>query len=81
MSDLWTVPYGRYEEAFKAIHSALSQIAAPPSGKRITKLAFAWNLGKTLATLEAYDGETLLFTLSFSWNADGTLKEVSRSDA
>jgi hypothetical protein len=81
MSDSWAVPYGRYEEAFKAIHGALSQIAAPPSGKRITKLAFEWNPDKTLANLEAYDGETLLFTLAFSWNVDGTLKEVSRSDA
>jgi len=81
MSDSWTVPYGRYEEAFKAIHSALSQIASPPSGRRITKLGFMWNSEKTLARLEAYDGETLLFTLTFSWNTDGTLKEVTRSDA
>jgi len=77
----WAVPYGRYEEAFKAIHSALSQITAPPSGKRITKLAFTWNSDGTLATLKAYDVEVLLFTLSFIWNADGTLKEVARSDA
>jgi len=77
----WTVPYGRYEEAFKAIHSALSQITAPPSGKRITKLAFTWNADGTLATLKAYDVEALLFTLSFVWNIDATLKEVVRSDA
>jgi hypothetical protein len=77
----WTVPYGRYEEAFKAIHSALSQITAPPSGKRITKLAFTWNSDGTLATLKAHEGETLLFILSFTWNVDGTLKEVIRSDA
>jgi len=77
----WTIPYGRYEEAFKAIHSALSQIAAPPSGKRITKVAFAWKGDGALTTLKAYDGEVLLFTLSFIWNADGTLKEVGRSDA
>jgi len=76
-----SVAYGRYEEAFKAIHSALSQIAAPPSGRRTTKLAFTWNSDGTLATLRAYDGEALLFTLSFAWNADGTLKEVSRTDA
>jgi len=81
MSDSWAVPYGRYEEAFKAIHGALSQIAAPPSGKRITKLVFTWNSDKTLATFKAYDGEMLLFTLTFSWNVEGTLKEVSRSDA
>jgi hypothetical protein len=81
MSESSDVPYGRYEEAFKAIHSALSQIAAPPSGKRITKFAFLWNSDKTLAALEAFDGDALLFTLTFSWNSDGTLKEVGRSDA
>jgi hypothetical protein len=75
------VSYGRYEEAFKAIHSALCDLMAPPSGKRITKLEFAWNADGTLVTLKAYESATLLFTLCFSWNADGSLKEVSRSDA
>jgi len=76
-----SVPYGRYEEAFKAIHSALLQITAPPSGKKITKQEFVWNADGTLATLKAYDGATLLFTLTFAWNANGTLKEVNRQDA
>jgi len=75
------VPYGRYEESFKAIHSALSQITVPPPGKRITKQELTWNAEGSLATLKAYDGATLLFTLTFVWNADGTLKEVSRTDA
>jgi len=75
-----SVPYGRYEEAYKAIHSALSDLMVPPTGKRITKLAFTWNADGSLATLKAHDEEGLLFTLTFSWNADGTLKEVSRSD-
>jgi hypothetical protein len=76
-----TVSYGRYEEAFKAIHSALYDLMAPPPGNRITKLEFAWNSGGTLATLKAYESATLLFTISFSWNADGTLREVTRLDA
>ena len=76
-----TVAYGRYEESFKAIHSALFGIMASPSGKRITKLAFTWNPNGTLATLKTYDGQQLLFTLTFSWNDDGTLKEVIRADA
>ena len=81
MTGPWEVPYGRYEEAYKAIHSALSQIAAPPPGKRVTKLGFTWSPEGTLSALKVYDGETLLFTVSFSWNVDGTLKEVSRTDA
>lgn len=76
-----SIPYGRYEESFKAIHSALSDLMAPPTGKRLTKLEFTWNLGGTLATLKAYESTTLLFTLNFSWNADGSLKEVNRNDA
>ncbi|MEM2971306.1 MAG: hypothetical protein QW270_02650 [Candidatus Bathyarchaeia archaeon] len=73
------VPYGRYEEAFKAIHSALCNLTAPPSGKKITKLEFTWNADGTLALLKAYDGAEPLFTLTFSWNPDGTLKEVART--
>ena len=76
-----SVPYGRYEESFKAIHSALSDLMAPPSGKRLTRVKFTWNSGGTLAALKAYESTTLLFTLNFSWNADGTLKEVNRTDA
>jgi hypothetical protein len=73
------IPYGRYEEAYKAIHSALSGLMAPPSGKRITKLAFTWNANGTVNALKAFMGDELLFTVTFSWNADGTLREVART--
>ncbi|MCW4017996.1 MAG: hypothetical protein NWF00_04870 [Candidatus Bathyarchaeota archaeon] len=72
------VSYGRYEEAFRAIHSALYGLMAAPPGKKITKLAFTWNPDGTVSTLSAYDGEELLFTLTFIWNA-GNLEEISRS--
>ena len=73
------VAYGRYEEAYKAIHSALMSIASPPSGRKITKLAFTWNLNGTVATITAYDGADAIFSLAFTWNGDGTLKDVARS--
>jgi len=73
------IPYGQYAEAYKAIHSALMDIMAPPSGKKITKLGFTWNPDGTLATLKAYSGEELIFTLTFSWNPDGSLAEISRT--
>ena len=73
------VPYGRYEEAYKAIHSALSGLMAPPIGKKITKLAFTWNPNGTVSTIKAFMGDELLFTLSFTWNDDGTLREVART--
>jgi hypothetical protein len=71
------VAYGRYDEAYKAIHSALMDITCPPPGRRITKLAFTWNVDGTIASLRAYDGADLLFTLTFTWN--GTLSEVART--
>ncbi len=73
------VAYGRYEEAYKAIHGALNGIMAPPSGKKVTKLAFSWSPDGTVSTIAAYDGLELLFTLEFTWNADGTLHDVARS--
>jgi hypothetical protein len=73
------VPYGRYEEAYRAIHSALSGLMAPPPGRKVTRLAFTWNPDGTVQTLKAHDGDELLFTLTFSWNVDGTLKEVART--
>ncbi|MEM4700624.1 MAG: hypothetical protein QXZ51_00595 [Candidatus Bathyarchaeia archaeon] len=73
------VPYWRYEEAFKAIHSALYGLMAPPSGKRVTKLAFTWNVDGTVSAIKAFMGDEQLFTITFSWNADGTLREVART--
>lgn len=73
------VAYGRYEEAFKAIHSALRDLMAIPPGKKITKLAGTWTIGGQIETIKAYDGAELLFTLTFTWNADGTWKDVVRS--
>jgi hypothetical protein len=73
------VAYGRYEEAYRAIHSALNDLTAPPPGKKITKMGFSWNVDGTLNTLQAFDGSEALFLLTFSWNLDGTLKEVERS--
>jgi hypothetical protein len=73
------VAYGRYDEAYKAIHSALMDIACPPPGRRITKLAFSWNVDGTVSSLKAYDGADLLFTLMFTWNPENTLSEVART--
>jgi len=73
------VSYGRYEEAYRAIHSALMSITCPPPGRKISKLAFTWNVDGTLATLTAYDGSEAIFTLTFAWNVDGTLREAART--
>ena len=61
------------------IRAALSDIMAPPKDKKVTKYAFTWTAGGLLETLKAYDAAELLFTLTFTWNVDSTLKEVARS--
>jgi hypothetical protein len=73
------VEYERRGEAFKAIHSALSSIATPPSGKKVTKMEFSWNLDSSIHTIQFYDGAELLFTLTFSWDGSGNLQNVERS--
>ncbi len=72
------VEYGRYEEAYRAIHSALSSIACAPPGRKITKFAFTWNTDGALASLRAYDGADMLFTLTFTWSS-GNLQDITRS--
>lgn len=73
------VAYNRYDEAYRAIHSALMDIACPPPGRKITKLSFTWNVDGTLLSLKAYDGADLLFILMFTWSAEGALSEVART--
>ncbi len=71
------VAYGRYEEAYRAIHSALCGITAPPLGKKISKFSFTWNTNGTIAPLNAYDGAALLYTLTFTWNGMAHYKKSS----
>lgn len=73
------VAYGRYEDSFKAIHSALSDLTAPPPGKKITKMAFSWNLDGTVSAIRYYDGVELLFTLSLTWDLSGQLQDITRT--
>ena len=73
------VEYERRGEAFKAIHSALSNIAAPPHGKKITGIQFTWTVAGNVETAKFYDGAELLFTLTFTWNVDSTLSGVART--
>ena len=59
--------------AGESIHDAiLSGLASAPLGKKITKLIGTPNPDGTIATIKAYQDTELLFTLTFTWNADGT---------
>jgi hypothetical protein len=73
------VAYGQYSDAYRAIHSALNGLTAPPPGKKVTKLSFSWNADGSLHVLSFFDGAELLFALTFGWNLDGSLAEVVRA--
>jgi hypothetical protein len=73
------IAYGRYEDGFRAIHSALSDLTAPPPGKKITKMAFSWNPDGTVSAIRAYDGAELLFALSLTWDVSGQLQDITRT--
>jgi hypothetical protein len=60
------------------IRAALSGIMAPPKDKKITKFVATW-AGGNMDTLKFYDGVELLFTLTFTWNGDGTFNQVART--
>ena len=73
------VQYGDSASAARAVHSALSNLGAPAPGHRVTECRFTWTAAKLMETLAAYEEGTLLFTLTFTWNADSTLQKVLRS--
>jgi hypothetical protein len=56
----------------------LRELTAVPVGKLVSEKRFTWTNG-ILATVACYDGEELLYTLTFTWNPDGTLQKVVRS--
>lgn len=57
------------------IRAALSGIMAPSKSHKITKLGFWEDSNGNLKYIKAYDGETLLFTLTFS-NAGAASSET-----
>jgi hypothetical protein len=59
--------------AGESIHDAiLSTLTSAPIGKKITKLIGTQNPNGAIATIKAYQDTELLFTLTFTWNEDGT---------
>ena len=57
----------------------LRDLLAVPVGKLVSEKRFTWTAAGLMETMAAYDGETLLFTLTFTWNANSTLQKVVRS--
>jgi hypothetical protein len=47
-------------------------------GHKISKWAFTWNVDGTIETAIAYEGATVLFTLTYTWDS-GNLESVERA--
>lgn len=61
------IVWGRYPEAYKAIHDAIrSGLANAPQGKNVTKIGFWEDVDGNIRYIKFYDGADLLFTLEFS---------------
>lgn len=59
--------WGRYAEAYRAIHDAMrSALASPPEGKKVTKIGVWEDANGSIKYLKFYDGAELLFTLTVS---------------
>jgi hypothetical protein len=80
MTNDQNIQYGDNAAANRAIHSALSGKCAPQPGHKITKDTCTWYVNGTLETYKAYEGETLLFTITFTWNVNGTFAGSERTD-
>ena len=59
--------WGNSAWAYKAIHDAIrSGLASAPEGKKVRKIGFWEDSSGNIKYIKFYDGETLLFTLTFS---------------
>lgn len=72
---------GSLQSILSFIQSATFQgLTRVPPGKQVNEIKLTWNLNGTLATWTAQDADgNTLFTLTFTWNPDGTLYDVVRS--
>ena len=68
-----SVHWHRYAEAYKAIYDAIrSGLTKVPQGKNVTKIGFWEDSDGNIKYIKFYDGEELLFTLTFSDAGEAT---------
>ena len=74
------VEWGRYQEAFKAIHDAIrSGLASAPEGKTVTKIDFTYDGDGDIDTIVFKQGADILFTLTFGYDGSKNLTNITRS--
>ena len=54
-------------------------MSSPYYDKKITKVEFTYNTDKDVETLKAYQNSTLLFTLTFGYDAKKNITSIARS--
>ncbi len=74
------VEWGRYQEAFKAIHDAVrSGLASAPEGKTVTKIEFTYDVDGDIETIVFKQGTETLFTLTFGYDGSKNVTSITRS--
>lgn len=80
MTDLFIKIGGRTIGVQDAIRNAVTDIMQIPQGHNsITSLVFTYNVDKLVETLKVYENSTLLFTLTFAYNADNKVTSIVRT--
>ena len=73
---------GRQEAALEGTRNAVTDMMWIPHGfYKITKMKFTYNVSQLIETLEAYQDDALLFTLTFTYNEDFKKTEITRTEA
>lgn len=74
------IPWGQYQKAYKEIvYSIRSGIAAPYTDNKITKFELTYDANGNVSTIKAYDNATLLYTLTFAYDANQNVASIVRS--
>jgi hypothetical protein len=63
----------------ESIHNAiLSALASAPTGRKVTKMSFTYNDDGSINTIQFFEADTLLFTLTFAYSG-GSVVSITRS--
>lgn len=74
------IQWGRYQEAYKAIHDAIiSGLTSAPEGKSVTKTEFTYDTDGDIDTIIFKQNVETLFTLTFGYDAEKNLTSITRS--
>lgn len=74
------IQWGRYQEAYKAIHDAIiSGLTSAPERKSVTKTEFTYDTDGDIDTIIFKQNVETLFTLTFGYDAEKNLTSITRS--